>query len=91
MGRRASEAPGGPAAAGRAVRQGAQQDAARHLEQALTAISPALPGDVRRNPRSSCETRSLTVLTLASLGNVHTKTMRAFTDEDIAGMIAQLG
>jgi len=31
------------------------------------------------------------VLTLASLGNVHTKTMRAFTDEDIAGMIAQLG
>jgi DNA-binding SARP family transcriptional activator len=30
-------------AAGRAVRQGAWQDASRHLEQALTAISPALP------------------------------------------------
>ena len=30
-------------AAARAVRQGAWQDAARHLEQALTAISPALP------------------------------------------------
>jgi DNA-binding SARP family transcriptional activator/DNA-binding CsgD family transcriptional regulator len=30
-------------AAGRAVGQGAWQDAVRHLEQALTAISPALP------------------------------------------------
>ena len=30
-------------AAGRAVRQGAWQDAVRHLEQAVTAISPALP------------------------------------------------
>jgi DNA-binding SARP family transcriptional activator len=30
-------------AADRAVRQGAWQDAARHLEKALTAISPALP------------------------------------------------
>jgi hypothetical protein len=30
-------------AADRAVRQGAWQDAARHLEQALAAISPALP------------------------------------------------
>jgi hypothetical protein len=30
-------------AAARAVRQGAWQDAARHLEQALTAISPTLP------------------------------------------------
>jgi DNA-binding SARP family transcriptional activator/DNA-binding CsgD family transcriptional regulator len=30
-------------AAVRAVRQGAWQDAARHLEQALTAVSPALP------------------------------------------------
>ena len=30
-------------AAARAVRQGAWQDAARHLEQALAAISPALP------------------------------------------------
>jgi DNA-binding CsgD family transcriptional regulator len=31
-------------AGAQAVRQGAWQDAARHLEQALTAISPALPG-----------------------------------------------
>src|SRR6516162_6312411 len=31
-------------AGARAVRQGAWQDAARHLEQALAAISPALPG-----------------------------------------------
>jgi DNA-binding SARP family transcriptional activator/DNA-binding CsgD family transcriptional regulator len=30
-------------AGARAVRQGAWQDAARHLEQALTAVSPALP------------------------------------------------
>jgi DNA-binding SARP family transcriptional activator/DNA-binding CsgD family transcriptional regulator len=32
------------AAGAQAVRQGAWQDAARHLEQALTAVSPALPG-----------------------------------------------
>ena len=31
-------------AAAQAVRQGAWQDAARHLEQALAAVSPALPG-----------------------------------------------
>ena len=31
-------------AGAQAVRQGAWQDAARHLEQALTAVSPALPG-----------------------------------------------
>ena len=31
------------AAGAQAVRQGAWQDAARHLEQALTAVSPALP------------------------------------------------
>jgi len=31
------------------------------------------------------------VLTLASLGNVRAKTMRAFTDGETAGIIAQLG
>jgi len=37
------------------------------------------------------DTAAAAVLTLASLGNVHTKTMRAFTDEETAGIIAQLG
>ena len=31
------------------------------------------------------------VLTLASLGNVRARTMRAFTDEETAAIIAQLG
>jgi uncharacterized protein with GYD domain len=31
------------------------------------------------------------VLTLASLGNVRTKTMRAFTDPEAAAIIPQLG
>jgi len=31
------------------------------------------------------------VLTLASLGNVHAQTMRAFTDEEVTSVIAQLG
>ena len=31
------------------------------------------------------------VLALASLGNVRTKTMRAFTDGETAAIIAQLG
>ena len=37
------------------------------------------------------DTAAAAVLTLASLGNVHTKTMRAFADEETAGIIAQLG
>ena len=37
------------------------------------------------------DTAAAAVLTLAALGNVHTKTMRAFTDGEIAGIIAQLG
>jgi uncharacterized protein with GYD domain len=31
------------------------------------------------------------VLTLASLGNVRAKTMRAFTDEETAEIVSQLG
>jgi len=37
------------------------------------------------------DTAAAAVLALAALGNVHTKTMRAFTDGEIAGIIAQLG
>ena len=37
------------------------------------------------------DTAAAAVLTLASLGNVRAKTMRAFTDEETAGIIAQLG
>ena len=36
-------------------------------------------------------TAAAAVLTLASLGNVRAKTMRAFTDEETAAIIAQLG
>jgi uncharacterized protein with GYD domain len=37
------------------------------------------------------ETAAAAVLALAALGNVRTKTMRAFTDEETAGIIPQLG
>ena len=37
------------------------------------------------------ETAAAAVLTLASLGNVRTKTMRAFTDGETAGVLAQIG
>src|SRR5512142_2325316 len=37
------------------------------------------------------ETAAAAVLTLASLGNVRAKTMRAFTDSETAPIIAQLG
>ena len=37
------------------------------------------------------ETAAAAVLTLASLGNVRAKTMRAFTDGEAAAIIAQLG
>ena len=37
------------------------------------------------------ETAAATVLTLASLGNVRAKTMRAFTDEETAAIIPHLG
>ncbi len=37
------------------------------------------------------ETAAAAVLTLGELGNVRTKTMRAFTDQEAAGIIAQLG
>ena len=36
-------------------------------------------------------TAAAAVLTLSSLGNVRAKTMRAFTDEETAAIIAQLG
>ena len=37
------------------------------------------------------DTAAAAVLALASLGNVRTKTMRAFTDGETAAIIAQLG
>ena len=37
------------------------------------------------------ETAAAAVLTLASLGNVRAKTLRAFTDSETAPIIAQLG
>lgn len=37
------------------------------------------------------ETEAGAVLQLASLGNVHTKTMRAFTDEEMSGIISRGG
>ena len=37
------------------------------------------------------ETAAAAVLALASLGNVRTETMRAFTDGETAAIIAQLG
>ena len=37
------------------------------------------------------ETATAAVLSLAKLGNVRTKTMRAFTDGETAGIIAKLG
>ena len=37
------------------------------------------------------ETAAAAVLTLASLGNVRAKTLRAFTDGEISAIIAQLG
>ena len=37
------------------------------------------------------ETAAAAVLTLASLGNIRAKTMRAFTDEETAAIIPQLG
>ena len=37
------------------------------------------------------DTATAAVLALASLGNVRTKTMRAFTDGETAAIIAQLG
>jgi len=37
------------------------------------------------------ETATAAVLTLASLGNVRVKTLRAFTDQETAAIIAQLG
>jgi len=37
------------------------------------------------------ETAAAAVLALSSLGNVRTKTLRAFTDGETAGIIAQLG
>jgi uncharacterized protein with GYD domain len=37
------------------------------------------------------ETAAAAVLTLASLGNVRVKTLRAFTDGETAAIIAQLG
>jgi len=37
------------------------------------------------------ETATAAVLTLAALGNVRVKTLRAFTDEETAAIIAQLG
>ena len=36
------------------------------------------------------DTAAAAVLALASLGNVRTKTMRAFTDGETAGIVAQL-
>ena len=36
-------------------------------------------------------TAAAAVLTLASLGNVRAKTMRAFTDEETAAIVSQLG
>jgi uncharacterized protein with GYD domain len=40
---------------------------------------------------SDDETATAAVLTLASLGNVRVKTLRAFTDGETAAIIAQLG
>jgi uncharacterized protein with GYD domain len=37
------------------------------------------------------ETAAAAVLALATLGNVRVQTMRAFTDEETAGIIPQLG
>ena len=37
------------------------------------------------------DTAAAAVLALASLGNVRTKTMRAFTDEEVTAITAQLG
>ena len=37
------------------------------------------------------ETAAAAVLALASLGNVRVQTMRAFTDQETAGIIPQLG
>lgn len=37
------------------------------------------------------DTAAAAVLALASLGNVRTKTMRAFTDAETAAIVAQLG
>ena len=37
------------------------------------------------------DTAAAAVLALASLGNVRTKTARAFTDEEVAAITAQLG
>ena len=37
------------------------------------------------------ETAAAAVLTLAKLGNVRAKTMRAYTDDETAAIIAQLG
>ncbi len=37
------------------------------------------------------ETAAAAVLALAALGNVRAKTVRAFTDEETAGIIPQLG
>jgi uncharacterized protein with GYD domain len=37
------------------------------------------------------EAAAAAVLALASLGNIRTKTVRAFTDEETAGIIPQLG
>ncbi|HYB47019.1 MAG TPA: GYD domain-containing protein [Streptosporangiaceae bacterium] len=37
------------------------------------------------------DTAAAAVLALASLGNVRTKTMRAFTDGEVAPIVAQLG
>jgi uncharacterized protein with GYD domain len=37
------------------------------------------------------DTAAAAVLALGSLGNVRTKTMRAFTDGETAGIVAQLG
>jgi uncharacterized protein with GYD domain len=36
------------------------------------------------------ETAGATVLALSSLGHVRTKTMRAFTDQEISAIVAQL-
>jgi uncharacterized protein with GYD domain len=37
------------------------------------------------------ETAAAAVLTLGELGNVRSKTMRAFTNQETAGILAQLG
>ena len=37
------------------------------------------------------ETATASLLQVGALGNIRTKTMRAFTDGEIAGIIAQLG